>query len=67
MLTRPPAIAAAIERFHALGIVPVVSTNGGIPHADIQIAKIPADEAKAGDVTFIDAWVTERGEARLRA
>jgi len=64
-VTRPPRTAAHAERdrliaqFKDAGLVPVLSTNGGIPDADIQIVKGP----KPGEV--LEVWVTARGEARL--
>ena len=69
-MTRP---AAHVDRdrylalFHSAGLVPVVSTNGGIPDADIQLAKVPGNEAhsKAELEGAIECWVTERGQARL--
>ena len=64
-LTRPPRTAAHVERdrliaqFKDAGLVPVLSTNGGIPDADIQIVKGP----KPGEV--LEVWVTARGDDRL--
>ena len=50
---------ALLQRFAALGLQPVVSTNGSIPDADIQIVK----GAKPGDVP--QCWLTLRGGLRL--
>jgi hypothetical protein len=67
VIERPPRTAghaqrdAAIKRFADAGLVPVLSTNGGNPEADIQIVKGP----KAGEV--LEAWITAKGEARLPA
>ena len=64
-MVRPPRTAghaqrdALIQQFAAAGLVPSISTNGGIPDADIQQVKGP----QPGDV--IEAWITARGEARL--
>ena len=66
MLTRPPRTAAhamlqtLIAQFKDAGLVPVISTNGGIPEADIQVVK----GAKPGEV--IEAWMTNNGLDRLQ-
>ncbi len=39
--------------------MPIISTNGGIPYADIQVVK----GEQPGEV--LEAWLTRRGEARL--
>jgi hypothetical protein len=65
--SRPPRTAAHAKRdeltalFASHGLVAVVSTNGSIPGADIQIVK----GVQPGDVP--DVWLTARGEARLKA
>lgn len=50
---------ALIAQFTAAGLVPILSTNGSNPEADIQIVKGP----QPGEV--IEAWLTARGERRL--
>ncbi len=67
MTTPPPRTAghvkrdAIIQQFADAGLVPVISTNGSNPEADIQQAKGP----QPGEV--VDAWITARGERRLDA
>ena len=62
---RPPRTAghasrdAAIAQFAAAGLVPVLSTNGSNPEADIQIVK----GEKPGEV--LESWITPRGLGRL--
>ena len=62
---RPPRTAghasrdAAIAQFAAAGLVPVLSTNGSNPEADIQIVK----GAQPGEV--LESWITPRGLGRL--
>ncbi len=67
---RPPRTDAHRRRdelaaqFTALGLTPVISTNGGIPHADIQVVKTLLSEGgKHGEVT--DCWLTDLGTRRL--
>lgn len=48
-----------LQQFADLGLTPVVSANGSIPDADIQIVK----GAQPGEV--LDCWVTDKGRARL--
>jgi len=69
-MLKPPPTDAHRERdrylqmFHAAGLVPIVSTNGGIPDADIQVTKTLLDEGgKHGDV--LEARLTDRGQRRL--
>jgi hypothetical protein len=50
---------ALLARFAALGLQPVVSTNGSNPEADIQIVK----GAQPGDVP--QCWLTVKGTNRL--
>jgi len=65
MITRPPRtdahqlLAAFVARFKEAGLIPVISTNGGVPDADIQIVKGP----QPGDVT--ECWITAHGNIRL--
>jgi len=65
MIVRPPRTAAhvtlqtLIAQFKDAGLVPVISTNGGVPDADIQIVKGP----QPGDVT--ECWITAHGNIRL--
>jgi hypothetical protein len=65
VVQRPPRTAAHADRdalirqFADAGLTAVVSTNGGIPDADIQVVK----GAQPGDVP--ECWLTERGRARL--
>lgn len=55
-----------IGRFAAAGLQPVVSTNGSIPNADIQVAQVPAKEAGGPDRWKIeDVWITAHGRTRL--
>lgn len=64
-ITRPPRTDvhrqrdAYLQQFADLGLQPIVSTNGSIPHADIQFVKGP----QPGE--GIDCWVTTRGRYRL--
>lgn len=64
-MNRPPRTDAHRERdvllqqFADAGLVPVVSTNGGVPEADIQVVK----GAQPGDVS--EARLTDRGLTRL--
>ena len=66
-MVRPPRTAghaqrdALIQQFADAGLVPAISTNGGIPDADIQVVKGP----QPGDVS--EAWVTALGQRRLDA
>lgn len=56
----------ALQRFHDAGLTPMLSTNGSIPDADVQVVRVPADQRKAGEPNVIlDVWVTDKGEARL--
>lgn len=50
-----------LASFRDLGLVPVISVNGSIPDADIQVVK----GAKPGEV--VDCWLTRRGADRLAA
>lgn len=64
-VTRPPRTEGHRQRdtlladFAAAGLSPVLSTNGSIPEADIQIVKGP----QHGEV--IEAWLTSKGKQRL--
>jgi len=59
---------AALAQFHAVGLVPVLSTNGGIPEADVQVVRVPANQRVKGEANVIlDVWITEKGQARLDA
>jgi len=64
---RPPRTAAHVERdrliqqFHDAGLQAVVSTNGSIPDADIQVAFVTAPEGGQA----LSAWLTAKGQARL--
>lgn len=64
-MIRPPRTPAHavlqtyLGQFRDAGLIPVVSTNGGIPTADIEVTK----GAKPGDVTA--AVITETGTQRL--
>ena len=48
-----------LRQFRDVGLVPVVSTNGSIPDADVQVVK----GTKPGEV--VDCWLTLRGQDRL--
>ena len=50
---------AFLARFAEAGLQPVISTNGGIPEADIHVAKV------TGDPRILDVWLTASGLARL--
>jgi hypothetical protein len=72
VVQRPPRTAAHADRdalirqFADAGLTAVVSTNGGIPDADIQVGKVLlSDGGKHGEV--IGAWLTNAGQARLTA
>lgn len=64
-ITRPPRTDAHrqrdafLQQFAALGLTPVVSTNGAIPDADIHIVK----GETPGEV--LACWITGKGAARL--
>lgn len=66
-LTRPERTVfhaqrdALLRAFADAGLTPLISTNGGVPSADVQVGKMPA----RGDL--FGAWLTERGRSRLRA
>lgn len=69
-MNRPPRTDAhrqrdeLIAQFAAVGLTPVVSTNGGVPEADIQVAKALLTEGgKHGEL--IEARLTDRGRQRL--
>lgn len=74
MTGRPPRTDAHrqrdayLQQFADLGLVPILSTNGSHPNADIQFVKVPADEAHSHADLFggVECWITERGAARLR-
>jgi hypothetical protein len=65
VIQRPPRTAAHATRdallvqFRDAGLVPVVSTNGSVPDADVQVVK----GTKPGEVT--ECWLTTRGQGRL--
>lgn len=52
---------AAIRRFADAGLVPRISCNGSDPGGDIQVVM----GGKPGEC--LEAWITQRGEARLAA
>lgn len=55
-----------LQRFSDAGLVPVLSTNGSTPDADIQIVKtLLGDGGQHGEV--IAAYLTNRGQSRLDA
>jgi hypothetical protein len=55
-----------LAQFHAAGLVPVLSTNGGIPQTDVQVVRVPANQRVKGEPNVIlDVWITEKGQARL--
>ena len=64
-MNRPPRmvghtqLAELVRRFSQAGLLPVVSTNGAIPGADIQIVK----GEQRGEV--LAAWLTDKGAERL--
>lgn len=64
-VTRPPRTDGHRQRdtlladFAAAGLAPVLSTNGSITDADIQIVKGP----QPGEV--LEAWLTPKGTQRL--
>ena len=49
-----------LAEFAAVGLTPVLSTNGGVPDADIHIAKV------TGEPLILDVWITAKGHARLQ-
>jgi hypothetical protein len=65
MPARPPRTDAHrqrdayLQQFAALGLTPILSTNGSNPEADIQVVK----GEKPGDVP--ECWITAKGQARL--
>jgi hypothetical protein len=67
LLVRPPRTAAHAERdrlvrlFADAGLVPVMSTNGGEPSADIELVL----GTKPGELRAV--WVKPMGERRLQA
>ncbi|HMF58847.1 MAG TPA: hypothetical protein VK595_00665 [Vicinamibacterales bacterium] len=52
-------LTALLARFAEAGLQPVLSTNGGIPEADIQVAK------ETGHSLILGVWLTAKGQARL--
>ena len=64
-MNRPPRTAGhaqlqtLVKQFADAGLTPVVSTNGSIPGADIQVAKGP----KPGEV--VEARLTTKGSRRI--
>lgn len=75
-LVRPPRTDghrqrdALLQHFYDAGLQPIVSTNGSIPNADIQIVKalLPAKDGTGGDGQYgevIEAYLTDRGAQRL--
>lgn len=56
---------AALDRFYAAGLTPVLSLNGSIPDADIEVTRTPLAQGQARAI--LDVQVTERGQARLAA
>ena len=56
---------AAIARFHAVGLTPVLSTNGGIPDADIEVTR--GKRRPNNTAPIVDVTVTAAGLARLEA
>jgi hypothetical protein len=54
---------AALNRFHAAGLTPVLSTNGGIPDADIEVTRGPLEQGHPRPVLAVT--VTASGLARL--
>lgn len=64
----PPTKAdrdAALALFYAAGLVPVLSTNGRIPDADVEVALAP--RVAGAPVALLSVTVTEAGQARLEA
>jgi len=51
---------AFLAEFAARGLTPVLSTNGGVPEADIHLAKV------TGEPEILDVWITAKGHARLQ-
>jgi hypothetical protein len=56
---------AALARFHAKGLTPVLSTNGSIPDADIDVTRGPRVRGEA--VPILDVQITPAGLAKLEA
>lgn len=56
---------AALDRFYAAGLTPVLSLNGSIPEADVEVTRYPRVQGQASSI--LDVQVTERGQARLDA
>jgi len=58
----------ALAPFYRRDLVPVVSTNGSIPEADVQVVRVPADQRTKGEANVIlDVWITAKGQARRDA
>lgn len=57
-----------LQQFADLGLQPILSVNGSNPEADIQLVKVPADEAHSKDELhgLSECWITDKGQARLR-
>lgn len=69
--TRPARTAAhgdrdaLLQQFHDAGLQPILSTNGGIPEADIELTTAALKDG-GGYGELVEARLTERGAARLR-
>lgn len=56
---------ALLQQFADAGLQPIISTNGSIPHADIELTMASLKEGgQYGEMQ--NAAITERGAARLR-
>lgn len=56
---------AALARFHAVGLTPVLSTNRGTRETDILVRRGPRVQGQ--DSAILDVQITANGQARLDA
>ena len=58
---------AALAQFHAVGLVPVLSTNGGILEADVQVVRVLEDHGAMAYTTVIAATASNDVVQRFRS
>lgn len=56
----------ALDRFYDAGLVPILSLNGGIPSADIEVTRGPRVQGEASGA-ILEVRITSAGQARLQA
>ena len=62
-----PRLSVLLERFTAKGLHAVVSTNGSIPDADIEMTRPPVEQSGGSHQTWKATAIvlTSRGQSRL--